>query len=183
MLQPSITCRSEETRAAIGASLNMRVADLTDMTCAVNTAHWNVFGAPNFVQLHELFDRLNGEIRTTLDKLAERARVLGVTVTGTLQAAARSTSLPAYPDVTTFDEHVREVAMRLAIVLGRLRATSTLCLKVDEQVTANVIFERAAELEIVGWFLLATLPDGGKAAMATAQATLAPREAAASGRG
>jgi starvation-inducible DNA-binding protein len=45
-------------------------------------AHWNVKG-PNFIALHELFDKINEDVEDYVDLIAERAVQLGGTADGT----------------------------------------------------------------------------------------------------
>jgi starvation-inducible DNA-binding protein len=81
-------------------------------------AHWNIKG-PNFVGLHELFDRVSGEAGQFADLIAERAVALGGVARGTLQAVSRRSQLREYPmTVGQWRDHVR--AMRNAVaVFGR----------------------------------------------------------------
>lgn len=50
----------ESTRAAVIKLLNERLAASIDLQLQAKQAHWNVKG-PNFVGLHELFDKVAGE--------------------------------------------------------------------------------------------------------------------------
>ena len=50
----------EATRAKVAELLNARLADCTDLQTQTKQAHWNVKG-PNFIALHELFDKINEE--------------------------------------------------------------------------------------------------------------------------
>lgn len=200
-LSPSITCRSDATRLALGSSLVRRAAEARDLICALDSAHWNVAASmppPNPAEppahmeyvlhhkadlmppYHLLFAEIRGIMDdSALDKLAELARVLGVPVPGTLQAAARLSTLPPYPEgVMTGGDHIRAIALRLAIFIGRLRATMALAGKLDEQDVVSKISDFSAALKTEGWFLLASLPDGGKTEMDAACVELAPKPGA-----
>src|SRR5215467_14281493 len=67
---------SEEIRAKAVELLNARLADCIDLRTQTKQAHWNVKG-PNFIALHELFDKINEEVEDYVDDIAERAVQLG----------------------------------------------------------------------------------------------------------
>ena len=52
---------SEATRAKVVERLNARLADCIDLQTQIKQAHWNVKG-PNFIALHELFDKINEDV-------------------------------------------------------------------------------------------------------------------------
>ena len=64
--------------------LNQQLADTFDLYSQVKQAHWNVKG-PQFIALHELFDRLAGELQAHVDLIAERATALGGKALGTVR--------------------------------------------------------------------------------------------------
>src|SRR3954466_4330475 len=87
---------SEVTRAKVVELLNARLADCTDLQTQIKQAHWNVKG-PNFIALHELFDRINEDVEDNVDELAERVVQLGGVAEGTARRAANRSSLREYP--------------------------------------------------------------------------------------
>jgi starvation-inducible DNA-binding protein len=90
--------------------LNARLADAIDLQLQVKQAHWNVKG-PSFIALHELFDRLAGELGGHVDEMAERITALGGVAEGTLQAVAGRSKLTAYPlDIAEGRAHVDALA-------------------------------------------------------------------------
>src|SRR5215467_16142375 len=80
--------------------LNGRLADAIDLGTQAKQAHWNVKG-PNFIALHELFDKVAEHVEDHVDTLAERITSLGGTARGTIAAVSRSTSLKPYPEEIT----------------------------------------------------------------------------------
>ncbi len=99
-----------KTRTRMIALLNARLADAIDLQLQAKQAHWNVKG-PAFIALHELFDRLAGEVDGYVDDLAERITALGGVAEGTLQAVAGRSKLAAYPlDVSEGRAHVDALA-------------------------------------------------------------------------
>jgi len=104
----------ETTRVKAVDLLNARLADCKDLQTQLKQAHWNVKG-PNFIALHELFDKINAEVEEYVDEIAERAVQLGGVAEGTARMVAKRSSLPEYP-ANTVDgrSHVEAVASGLA---------------------------------------------------------------------
>lgn len=91
---------SAEVRARLIDLLNAQLADTFDVFSQAKQAHWNVKGA-QFYQLHELFDRIAGELASHLDLIAERVMALGGVAMGTVRMAAQRSRVPEYDvDVT-----------------------------------------------------------------------------------
>ena len=64
------------TRRSVVEMLNEHLADAIDLHLQAKQAHWNIKG-PNFVGLHELFDRIAAQADEYADLIAERAVALG----------------------------------------------------------------------------------------------------------
>src|SRR3954463_14577330 len=92
---------SEAIRIKVIELLNTRLADAIDLQTQTKQAHWNVKG-PNFIALHELFDKINEEVEDYVDDIAERAVQLGGVAEGTARTVAKRSSLSEYP-VNTVD--------------------------------------------------------------------------------
>jgi starvation-inducible DNA-binding protein len=95
------------------ALLQRQLTDAIDPGLQTKQPHWNIKG-PNFIALHELFDRVNKEIGETTDEVAERAVAPGGIVNGTAQAVARETRLEAYP-ATELSGAKHVIALRAAL--------------------------------------------------------------------
>ena len=87
---------SEATRIKVVELLNARLADCIDLQTQTKQAHWNVKG-PNFIGLHELFDKVNEAVEEYVDEIAERAVQLGGVAEGTARMVAMRSSLAEYP--------------------------------------------------------------------------------------
>ena len=92
MLYPTKNDLSESIRTQAIALLNARLADCADLQTQTKQAHWNVKG-PNFIALHELFDKINEEVEDYVDDIAERLVQLGGVAEGTARMIAKKTSL------------------------------------------------------------------------------------------
>jgi starvation-inducible DNA-binding protein len=86
----------EKTRAVVIELLNARLADSVDLMHQEKEAHWNVKG-PSFVALHKLFDEIVDSAEEYMDLIAERVVQLSGAAEGTIQTAARRTTLQPYP--------------------------------------------------------------------------------------
>ena len=89
----------DDTRAKVIDLLNARLADAIDVQSQTKQAHWNVKG-PNFIALHQLFDRISEDAGENVDEIAERVVQLGGVAEGTVRMAAKRTSLSEYPTNT-----------------------------------------------------------------------------------
>src|SRR5947209_3746641 len=85
----------EMTRAKSASLLNRHLAAAIDLHGQIKQAHWNVRG-PNFIAVHELFDKIASEVEDYSDLIAERARTVGSTALGTVQTAASQSFLVPY---------------------------------------------------------------------------------------
>src|SRR5262245_18607402 len=113
-LIPTKNTLREATRRAMIALLNQQLADVLDLGLQAKQAHWNVKG-PNFMGLHELFDKAAEELEEFTDEIAERAVELGGVALGTIQTIAKQSRLAAYPlNLTSGKEHVSALSSALA---------------------------------------------------------------------
>jgi len=95
-MHPTRIDLSAKTRGRVVDILNARLADAIDLQLQAKQAHWNVKG-PNFIALHELFDKIAGELGGHIDEMAERITALGGVAEGTVQAVAGRSRLEPYP--------------------------------------------------------------------------------------
>ena len=109
----------EGTRVKCIELLNARLADCKDLQTQVKQAHWNVKG-PNFIALHELFDKINEDVDEYVDEIAERAVQLGGVAEGTARMVAKRSSLAEYPaNISEGRGHVEALSTALA-AFGKL---------------------------------------------------------------
>jgi len=145
------------TRTKVVKLLNERLADAIDLGTQVKHAHWNVKG-PNFIALHELFDKLAGVIAEHVDTVAERATALGGTAHGTLASVARATSLKPYPqNISEGAAHVKALAAALAAFGAKVRAAIDASGKFGDADTADLFTGISRDLDKHLWFLEAHL--------------------------
>jgi starvation-inducible DNA-binding protein len=145
------------TRTKVVKLLNERLADAIDLGTQVKHAHWNVKG-PNFIALHELFDKVAEALEDHIDTIAERATALGGTAHGTLTAVARVSSLQPYPvHLTEGLAHVQALSAVLADFGAKLRAAIDASGRLGDAGTADLFTGVSRDIDKQLWFLEAHL--------------------------
>src|SRR5262245_26123599 len=137
--------------------LNARLADCIDLQTQTKQAHWNVKG-PNFIALHELFDKINEEVEDYVDDIAERAVQLGGVAEGTARMVARRSSLAEYP-AKAVDGHAHVEALSSALANFGMAARQAI-VEADELGdldTADLFTEVSRGIDKWLWFVEAHL--------------------------
>ena len=156
-LHPTRNDLPAAARAKTTALLNQSLAYALDSQLAAKQAHWNVKG-PQFIALHELFDKVHGVLAEAVDELAERCVQLGGQAQGTLQAVAKASSLKPYPaQISAGPDHVRALAERLAAFGAHLRKGIEASQALGDADTADLYTELSREADKYLWFVEAHL--------------------------
>lgn len=149
---------SDNSRHAMIALLNERLADAIDLTLAVKQAHWNLKG-PGFIGVHELLDEVADRLRESADTMAERCQVIGGTARGTVEVVGTAARMEPYPtDVVQVEDHVRALTARFADVGGRLREAIDAAGEAGDEDTADLFTEVSRQVDKDGWFIGANAP-------------------------
>lgn len=147
----------DNTRKAMIALLNARLADAIDLRLSIKQAHWNVKG-PTFIALHELFDQIQARVDTYVDDIAERAVALGGVVAGTAQAAVKGSKLEPYPtDVTAEKEHVKLLSARMSAFGKLAREAINAADEAGDKDTADLFTGVSRQMDKDLWFVEAHL--------------------------
>ena len=140
-------------RAALVGVLNARLADAVDLATQMKQAHWNVKG-PSFIALHEMFDRIHGEVQTHVDDIAERITALGGTTEGTAAVAAGKSALPRYPlEAKSGTEHVDAVGTALATFGKAVRASIDEAAEIGDADTEDLFTGISRAIDKNLWFV------------------------------
>lgn len=152
---------SLKTRDKAIALCNQQLADTFDLYSQTKQAHWNVKGM-DFIQLHDLFDKLAADLLAHADTIAERATALGGTALGTARMAAGESRLDEYP-LAAIDghQHVEALTERYASLAKSTRAAIDSADEMEDKVTADMFTQIGAELDKALWFLEAHLQADG----------------------
>jgi starvation-inducible DNA-binding protein len=141
------------TRAQVIGVLNERLADIVDLQAQLKQAHWNVKG-PNFIGLHELFDKIAEEVESYVDLIAERVVQLGGIAEGTVRVAASRSRLEEYPlDIADGANHVEAVARALSTFGREARMTIEETAAFDDADTADIFTEISRGIDKWLWFV------------------------------
>lgn len=146
-----------KTRKKVVELLNARLVDAIDLSLQAKQAHWNVRG-PNFIALHELFDKIAEHAEEQVDALAERITALGGTAVGTVRAVASRSTLKAYPEnINSGEAHLQALAAAIATAAKASREAIEIADDLDDEVTADLFNEITGALDKDLWFVEAHL--------------------------
>jgi starvation-inducible DNA-binding protein len=148
---------SESIRSKVIELLNARLADCIDLETQTKQAHWNVKG-PNFIALHELFDKINDDVEDYVDDIAERAVQLGGVAEGTARMVAKRTSLAEYPaHAAEGRAHVEALSSALAAFGKAVRKAIHETNELGDLDTADLFTEVSRGVDKWLWFVEAHL--------------------------
>ena len=148
---------SEDVRTKAIELLNARLADAIDLATQIKQAHWNVKG-PNFIALHELFDKINEDVEDYVDDIAERAVQLGGVAEGSARMAAQRSSLDEYPRNTVDGRsHVDALSSVLAVFGKSARLAINTANDFGDLDTADLFTEISRGIDKWLWFVEAHL--------------------------
>ena len=137
--------------------LNELLAQAIDLHAKTKQAHWNVKG-PNFIALHELFDKVADEVEGFSDLIAERATTLGGVAEGTLQVAVKRSPLKPYPlDLSDGRDHVERLSSVMADFGTAARGAIDTATRFGDADTADLFTEVSREIDKQLWFVEAHL--------------------------
>jgi starvation-inducible DNA-binding protein len=147
----------EATRVKVVQLLNARLADCIDLQTQIKQAHWNVKG-PNFIALHELFDKINEEVEDYVDDIAERAVQLGGVAEGTARSVAKRSALSEYPaSAVDGRSHVEALSSALAAFGTVARQGIDQANELGDLDTADLFTEVSRGIDKWLWFVEAHL--------------------------
>ncbi|MFQ6551001.1 DNA starvation/stationary phase protection protein Dps [Aestuariibius insulae] len=142
-----------QVRTKMATLLNARLADAVDLTLAVKQAHWNVKG-PGFIGFHELLDEVADRLREHVDLMAERAVILGGHARGTLNVAAKETTLEAYPvELQDLQGHVDALKARFMDLGEKIRKAMDEAGEAGDEDTADLFTEVSRAIDKDAWFI------------------------------
>lgn len=143
----------DNIRKAVIELLQARLADAVDLATQAKQAHWNVKG-PSFIALHELFDKINDNVREFTDLIAERITTLGGTAEGTARVAAARSTLSEYPlGIADGADHVEALSTGLATFGKSMRAAIDASADMGDQDTADIFTEVSRGIDKDLWLV------------------------------
>ena len=156
-MYPTKNDLSETTRAKVIDLCNARLADAIDLQTQCKYAHWNVKG-PDFIDLHELFDKINEDVEEYIDLIAERAVQLGGIADGTARMVVKRSSLSEYSVPNhNGSEHIQALSTALASFGKLARRAIDASSEVGDADTADIFTEVSRGLDKWLWMVEAHL--------------------------
>lgn len=128
------------------------LADTFAMYLKAHNYHWNVEG-PMFVQLHDFFGELYGELHGAVDPIAEEIRALNAYAPGSFTRYLELSDIDdelSIPDAMTMVRRLSEDNLK---VLETLNVAFKLADEFDKQGLADFIAGRIDTHEKHGWML------------------------------
>jgi starvation-inducible DNA-binding protein len=142
-----------KTRERAVTLLNARLLDALDLQLQTKQAHWTVKG-PQFIALHELFDKVAEAAEDAVDLIAERSVQLGGVPIGTARAIATGSTLPPYPvNVVDGPDHVDALSTALSKFGTVARKAIDQAQQLGDADTADLFTEVSREIDKYLWFV------------------------------
>lgn len=152
-MHPTHNTLSENIRTQSVALLNAHLAATIDLHGQLKQAHWNVRG-PNFIAIHELFDKAAGTALDASDLLAERAAALGGTAQGTIQTATEKSFMVPYAlGIADEARHVFAVSAALAAYGQQVHDAIAAATTSGDSTTADLFTEISRNIDQQLWFV------------------------------
>jgi len=143
----------ETTRRQMIDLCNARLADAIDLQTQTKQAHWNVKG-PQFISLHELFDKVNDDVEDYVDLIAERIVQLEGVAEGTVGVVADRSTLVDYPlGLSTGAEHVAALSDALAMFGRTVRVGIDEMNDLQDADSADILTEISRGVDKWLWFV------------------------------
>ena len=144
---------ADNARSEMIGLLNDRLADTVALTLAVKEAHWNVKGR-GFIGFHELLDEVADRLREDADLMAERAVILGGFARGTVEVAARSSTIEPYPtELADLKGHAVALRDRFMALGGKVREAIDAAGEAGDEDTADLFTEVSRQIDKDAWFI------------------------------
>ena len=144
---------ASNTKSAMIALLNDRLAEGLDLALITKQAHWNIKG-PTFIAVHLLLDDLRAVIDEHTDTIAERVAQLDGIALGTAQNIASGTSLKPYPtDIHKVSDHLENLVERYARAGNAVRQGIDAADEAGDKGTTDILTAYSRGLDKSLWFL------------------------------
>ncbi len=116
--------------------------------------HWIVTG-PQFYGLHTVFEKIYDELAEDIDRVAERIRVLGMTIPGTMKEFWELSTLEEkpgnYPESLTM---VQEIANDFETIIAKLNsAAHKMQSAYNDEVSAGIFYGLMEKYQKTAWMM------------------------------
>lgn len=146
-----------KTRETIIRILTVNLANAIDLGLQAKLAHWNVRG-PNFIGLHELFDKVAEMASEHADLIAERIGQLGGAAHANLPSIAKKSQLAGFSNSLSKEKEITKALVKaLAAFAKTARQAIDDTDDADDEVTSDLMTQVTRETDKMLWFVEAHL--------------------------
>ena len=147
----------EANRVQIIEILNSCLATTLDAGLNARQAHWNVKG-PNFIALHELFNKIYLCFGEYSDLIAERVVQLGGVAEGTAAYLTKRSNLKDYPiSISDGLSHAEYLSDSLSMTAIQMRKAIDSCNEFRDAAAADICTEISRGIDKLLWTVEAHL--------------------------
>lgn len=144
---------SPKSRKAVIDLLTPFLADALEVQLHAKQAHWNVKG-PQFLPLHELFEKVYDQLGEHADDVAERIVQLGGTAEASSRLVAKRTKAPSYPlSITTGKDHVEALSTSVAHLAAFTRKLIDETSDAGDEASSDLVTAMTRELDKLVWLI------------------------------
>jgi len=152
-MQKTHNTLTENIRGQSIELLGKNLAAAIDLHMQLKLAHWNVRG-PAFIAIHELFDKVAGEVEEFSDMLAERIGALGGVAKGGAKIVLEKSFLKPYPvEIANEQTHVEAVSKALAAFGESIRESIDQSADFGDAITADLFTNIGRGVDQQLWFV------------------------------
>jgi starvation-inducible DNA-binding protein len=147
--------KKKASKTAVAEKLGVVLASSYALQLKIQNFHWNVTGM-NFIQLHELFEKLYDDVDEAVDEIAERIRAIGPFAPGGLATFAKMSEVKDAPAKPPGEKGMLEMLAADQEAMADLcDETGDLAEDAEDKVTADLMTSRSAAHQKNAWFLRA----------------------------
>ena len=122
--------------------------------------HWNVEG-PDFVQYHDLFGNIYGEVSSSIDVIAERIRTLDAYAPASFTRFQQLTDIEDQVEIPTARSMLEKLLADNEVVVRSIEVCYELAEAAHNHALSNLMAERQDAHSKHAWMLKATLKQRG----------------------
>ena len=147
-----------EKSKALGAELNILLANFQRYYQNLRGIHWNIKGK-RFFDLHTKFEELYDDANLKVDEIAERVLTLGVTPLHTFEDYTRHSKVPVGQNVSNDEDAIRLIVSSLKELLIIERRILTASDEANDEGTNSMMSDFITEQEKTVWMMKAWLAE------------------------
>lgn len=134
------------------AALNQLLADSYALYIKAQNAHWNIV-APDFMELHKLFEEIYEDLAEAIDEIAERIRTFDIFVEGSFSAFSQATTIKELSGSASRTDLLRDICEAHTQIIDSLNELAQYAEKVSDHGTMDLAGRRLAVHQKYLWIL------------------------------